>query len=66
MKIIKSTTKNGTKRVVVECHPDEQLIAIQPNSHYQLGYPIYDIVHADQIRGAELVTWDVVSQKWMT
>lgn len=67
MKIVKSVTKNGVKRVTVDVQPGEQLVAVEPSQHYRLGYPLDDqVIHANHIQDAVLVTWCSAEQKWIS
>lgn len=55
----------GIRRVLVELQPGEELRAYRPDSHYQLGQPLEDMVVATHhIAEAVEVSWCVVEQKW--
>jgi hypothetical protein len=65
MKMISETVKGGKRRVVVELGPNEQLIAVDPSSHYQMAEPVDDIVVGRHIIGAKEVEWCAVEQGWV-
>lgn len=66
MKIISSTQlKNGKRRVVLEIDPNEKIIAVQPDAHYKLGYPLEDVVPSHVLAEAVQTSWCCLDQKWV-
>lgn len=66
MKLIKTTMSKGGKAVhTVEMDPGEKLIAVRPDSFYELGEPLDDVVPGHIIENAERVLWCPVSQGWV-
>lgn len=65
MKIIKDSIVKGKKRLVVELEEGEQIAAFDPHKHYQLGYPVEDIVEGHIINNASPVVWCSIEQKWI-
>ncbi len=65
LNIVRSVTNKGVKKMVIEVPPGYALIAVNPNSHYKLGHPLGDVVHADRLLEAEAVTWCDIEQRWV-
>lgn len=64
--ILDQPRKGGKRRVVVELDEGEILIALQPNSHYRLSYPLEDqIMGTHIIDSPRKVVWDSLEQKWL-
>jgi len=66
--ILDKPTRDGKRRrVVVELDEGEKLIAIQPDSYYQLGYPMNeDVIASHILTDAEEVSWCSLEQKWIS
>jgi predicted ATPase len=66
MKTIKeTTTKAGKRRITVELDHDEKIVAVREDCHYELGYPLEDIVQSHIIADAKSVTWCPLEQRWV-
>lgn len=68
MKILKERiNKRGKIERVVELEPGEDIISIREDRTYQLSYPLEDmIVYGYHLKDSKEVTWDVVTQQWVT
>ncbi len=68
MKILKDETATTARkrRIVVELDPGEQLIAIDPDTHYQLTDPHDDIIPGHVFLGMRPAVWCSLEQKWRT
>lgn len=68
MKILRQKEgKHGTLIVTVEIKATENLIAIDPDLHYELGEPLQgDVLAGHIIADASLAHWCSIEQKWIT
>ncbi len=65
MKIISAKAIKGGQRVVVEVSDDEtMLLSLAPNTFYQLGGQVDDIVASHVLMEMQEVSWCSISQKW--
>lgn len=67
MKILKTTlrVRDKARVMTVELQPGEDLVAIRRDGHYQLGYPLDDVVASHILADAAPVTWCPLEQKWV-
>lgn len=66
MRLIKTTMRNGKAVHTVEMEAGEKLIAIKPESFYELGHPLNDVVPGHIIEESVRVIWCPIEQKWET
>lgn len=66
MKIIKETPVDDGKRtrITLEIGKHETLIAVNDDAHYQLGYPLEDVVSGNIVSQMKEVSWCSIEQKW--
>lgn len=57
--------KQGKQRITVVIEADEQLIAINPDLFYKLGYPIEDVMQGHILAESVPVVWCSIEQKWI-
>lgn len=66
MKILKEKiNRRGKREVTVELDDKENLVAIEADKFYRIGYPIEDVVGGYIIDSPELVHWCSLEQKWV-
>lgn len=68
IKILRERVIKGKRQITIEVDLDEtgELVIIENNCNYQLGYPLNDdVIHSDQLQEARKVVWCVVQQKWV-
>lgn len=65
MKITKRKDIKDGVELTVRLAPGEKLVAVTPNCHYKLGYPVEDVVIGDVVADAVPVTWCSVRQEWV-
>lgn len=63
MQIISEKVVKGKRRVMVELAEKEHLISVYDSAQYKLGYPLEDIVSAEEIRHASQVMWCSIEQR---
>lgn len=65
MKILHAKTlKSGKIHLLVEVSPNESLMSIKEDEHYQLGGQVDDIVRGHVITEALGVYWCSITQRW--
>lgn len=55
----------GVKRVTIDLKPGENLMLIEPDSHYKLGGQIDDVMASHVLEEARKVTWSSHEQQWI-
>ncbi len=63
--IARRTLKSGKVRLIVELDADEDVVPVSAGLHYQLGFPVNDVVGGHIVQDAVPVAWCSVEQKWV-
>lgn len=53
-------------RTVIYLKPGESVLVVKEDSYYKLGYPVEDIMLGHTLKETTLVSWDELSQQWIT
>lgn len=58
--------KSGKRHVLVELDANEQILCVNEDLHYKLGYPVEDVVIGCVVADATPVTWCSIGQEWVS
>lgn len=56
---------DGSHKYTVIIDPTDQLLIVNKNAFYKLGYPVEDIIEGSMLIDSVPVTWCSASQKWV-